>query len=102
MTTSKTVKPPAAGRRVERLVHTPGPWTAKVSHDPLVCDARGDCIAIVDSRGALASGEEMWANAVLMAAAPELLAACEDYLYGRKRSRECEEEMRAAIRKARG
>lgn len=33
-------------------------------------------------------------------ALPELLAACENYLYGRKDARECEAEMRAAIAKA--
>lgn len=42
------------------------------------------------------------ANARLIAAAPELLLACENYVYGRKSDRECEPKMMAAIVKARG
>jgi hypothetical protein len=40
------------------------------------------------------------ANARLIAAAPDLLEACANYLYGRKDARECESEMRDAIAKA--
>jgi len=42
------------------------------------------------------------ANANLIAAAPDLLEACKNFLYGRKDNRECEAEMRAAIAKAEG
>ena len=38
----------------------------------------------------------------LIAAAPDLLAACEAYLYGKEEPRECETMMRDAIAKARG
>ena len=62
--------------------HTPGPWVAKGEHE------RGD-IAWVDA-GLLCiaecptgeDGQKMLANARLIAAAPELLAALEDMLNG--------------------
>lgn len=48
------------------------------------------------------SQEETDANAQLISAAPDLLEACENFVYGRKEARECEAEMRAAIAKATG
>jgi len=45
---------------------------------------------------------DAWRHAQLIAAAPDLLEACEAYYYGRKENRECEAMMRAAIAKATG
>ena len=69
-----------------RATHTPGPWT---DDDP-ECDgftgifgADGDAVAYLVEPGAgrltpLREGGEHVANGRLMAAAPDLLAACED------------------------
>ena len=45
---------------------------------------------------------EYLARRRLMLAAPDLLAACEAYLYGRADNDVCESMMRAAIAKAKG
>jgi hypothetical protein len=75
--------------------HTPGPWIFCGTHVddshglPLVRDMRTwDKVNCYDHR--------------LIAAAPDLLEACEAYYYGRKENRECEAMMRAAIAKATG
>lgn len=58
--------------------HTPGPWRfcrAWSGEDVLVTDASGDRLAMVRGKDVVASIAA--ANANLIAAAPDLLAACE-------------------------
>lgn len=68
----------------EQLKHTPGPWITKgcsgIYQTPDIYDKGGNCIAYLDSRGALASKNEMLANANLIAAAPDLLEAITAFL----------------------
>lgn len=87
--------------------HTPGPWI-------IVDTQRGDAIvnALIDESGAamygpiVDGGIDTEANARLIAAAPELLAACEAVIeeqsigmYGAI-SNECIAQLRAAVAKA--
>jgi len=57
--------------------HTPEPWTV-VADGPWVCDKGGFTVAIVATSGM--SSETLKANARLIAAAPELLAAAKGAL----------------------
>jgi hypothetical protein len=58
---------------------TPGPWDYHFTEiNPYHAYIHGDdkeCIALMDSRGGLAKTDEIKANAQLIAAAPDLLAA---------------------------
>ena len=56
--------------------HTPGPWTMDRGTPLVVMDRRGAYVAQCDGISAtIGSTEEMIANANLIAAAPDLLAA---------------------------
>lgn len=55
--------------------HTPGPWC--VEHETEIIAAEGQRIAEADTRSINFTGGEANANAHLIAAAPDLLAACE-------------------------
>lgn len=55
--------------------HTPGPWN--VEHDTEIIAAEGKRIAEADTRSINFVNGEANANASLIAAAPDLLAACE-------------------------
>lgn len=98
--------------------HTPGPWfaekhgavTAQIANTRRQVATTIGEVAMHDDRG-LAVTEIQQANAALMAAAPDLLAACElalGNLPGRRESGGCtirnavEAHLRAAIAKARG
>jgi hypothetical protein len=63
---------------------TPGPWDYHFTEiNPYHAYIHGDdkeCIALMDSRGGLAKTDEIKANARLIAAAPDLLAACEAFV----------------------
>lgn len=79
--------------------HTPGPWTAIYGgHGSYVafCDERGPTMLIADT---LERGEQNDANARLISAAPDFLAACKDCLEGRG---DWMALMSAAIAKAEG
>ncbi len=88
-----------------------------INHDPPLIGVKltgcvgssAECVFPVES----ADGFELGSEVVVSVAAKreresiaavnrDLLAACENYLYGRKDARECEAEMREAIAKARG
>lgn len=91
--------------------HTPGPWRAEISCDetgaPQKCwwiSAKGD-VDIGETSGEKRSDEEA-ANALLIAAAPDLLKACKEFVRkcecGEARSRRSYAEMKAALAKAKG
>lgn len=102
--------------------HTPGPWSI-VGHafpglnreDRPLIDACGDTLGVVRGSGVVASIRD--ANARLISAAPDLLAACEELLDGIERWDEAmsklvdvsklpkwagKDRARAAIAKAKG
>ena len=85
--------------------HTPGPWRPAINLGAILGPSHGEGPGPVYANHFIAwmeKEETGWeANACLIAAAPELLAACEDYLYGRKDASECESQMRSAVEKAR-
>ena len=82
-----------------KTTHTPGPWTAVAWAK--VQDARGNCVAKThDARWTSISLDEGAANARLIAAAPELLAALKTVL--RDGCGGWDEMVRAAIAKAEG
>lgn len=95
-------------------MHTPGPWQLAINDPTLVLteavDAKGDAFMIADglcSEGCAA--EEHFANCRLIAAAPELLAACKAYsdycdptTIGEPVLIRIREQIRAAITKATG
>ncbi len=68
----------------EQQGHTPGPWTVDLENTfecrvPVVRDSRGMMVA--RTSGTLIHSEtELEGNARLIAAAPDLLAACETYV----------------------
>ena len=84
------------------MSHTPGPWKFE---DEYVRDASGDIIADPYTMPTADSGDAMEANAILIAAAPDLLAACKSLI---STLEECGVEClgmgltRAAIAKATG
>lgn len=66
--------------------HTPGPWKIDEQEDGSILGIWDNnpepyetkCVAMMDaSNDSLVSTKEMWANAHLIAAAPDLLEACE-------------------------
>ena len=57
--------------------HTPGPWTEhKWNSEEHQVSALGGTVALVSHSHSLITDEQADANATLIAAAPELLAAC--------------------------
>ena len=58
-----------------KVKHTPGPWD--VEHETEIIAAEGQRIAEADTRSINFVDGEANANAHLIAAAPDLLAACE-------------------------
>ncbi len=59
---------------MEQTKHTPGPWKVRLGLNEAFIDAPGIvCLAVVNS---LTDTAEAEVNARLIAAAPELLAAC--------------------------
>lgn len=88
--------------------HTPGPWTATLGYTPTV--KAGDTLLAAPSARADDLGgrqlSELHANARLIAAAPDLLAACEEALRLLEDQRlydaTTDEMLRAAIHKAKG
>lgn len=85
--------------------HTPGPWEAWLPGRKFVIPTR-NFNAVCELVDFARDPETVDANARLIAAAPELLAACEAVLssptYGDTPSEEAVEMVRAAIAKARG
>lgn len=84
------------------MSHTPGPWTLDQSDLGIVIDAEGDPIQTAGSGNVVS--EEGYANACLIAAAPDLLAACELALEkdGDLRGATRRGRIRDAIAKAKG
>ena len=88
--------------------HTPGPWTYPGGTGNFV--GGPDRLRIADLGGLERSPEERQANARLIAAAPDLLAACKSVLdsvpfasyRGDGELEECEARLRFAILKAEG
>lgn len=81
--------------------HTPGPWKAiQPPHDPQAWDV------VTEQGGLLAKlvwGQVSAANARLMAAAPDLVAACEaalSYMSGGECTPQAEREIRQLLRAA--
>ncbi len=66
------------------MAHTPGPWeiTSSAGYTGHGVNARGKRVCSINSNSPLPHTERD-ANARLIAAAPELLAACQDCLEGR-------------------
>jgi hypothetical protein len=82
------------------MKHTPGPWSVAVSSD-------GHGHITYRLRGQDTPSEQHYANAALIACAPELLHACEDAfafltLTPGDEAAELEEQLRAVITKALG
>jgi hypothetical protein len=82
--------------------HTPGPWTFEYRRLDKSIDLglQGDGVCRVNNDDI--DHREALANANLISAAPDLLAACKAFYHGTKTDRECEAMMGAAIRKAEG
>jgi hypothetical protein len=95
-----------------RTQHTPGPWHVDTCDDDLVYSANGLHIATVGNENQPdQSGEEITANARLIAAAPEMLETLEyffnimhDYESSRRKGyvKLALDQARAAIAKAKG
>lgn len=63
------------------LTHTPGPWGVETKGSKHFVDGSdGLTVCVVDRQGVRCNRAENEANAVLIAAAPELLAACKTLL----------------------
>ena len=92
--------------------HTPGPWTLKLTENghPVIEDRVGRKVVEQFCNGGTSEGSEGRDNARLIAAAPDLLAACKTMLSSMRLmddgaedvQREAEDMMRAAIAKAEG
>lgn len=90
--------------------YTPGPWMRNPGSTNIQCNTRNvGCVSAVDHLALIfADGyigqEQAEANATLIAAAPELLEACQEFVrkcdVGDARSKRSYEQMAAAIRKA--
>lgn len=67
---------------MSEMKHTPEPWALYPNSGIYTCDdiadARGDCIAAMDSRGALAGKDEINANAARIVACVNALAGIHD------------------------
>lgn len=68
---------PTVTRDSSRVSHTPGPWSLRDDFD--VVDAYGAVVAETVSEGNVSEHEQA-ANAQLIAAAPEILAALRDMI----------------------
>lgn len=89
--------------------HTPGPWsTIKYIRTTLVCDANGNWIAAIKPVRKFGIAGDDAANARLIAAAPELLAALDAFTQwndrdqGEGKLEDALNKARAAIAKAKG
>jgi len=89
---------------MENTKHTPGPWMESSFEvwSPLNGKRFGKVVA--NLRRAEAPDDEARANALLIAAAPDLLAACVEFVRkleaGEAKSKRSYEQMKAAISKA--
>ena len=87
------------------MSHTPGPWKTN-DLDNFIEDSQGFDICVVSERGTWRPGQsgmdysEQYDNAALIAAAPELLAACEAVASKVYFPEDWEDQVKAAIRKA--
>ncbi len=80
-----------------------GEWYASGNGVHVRKGSVGLCVACAyDPENPSQSNEVAHANAQLFAASKDLLAACQNYVYGHKDALECEADMRAAIAKAEG
>lgn len=81
--------------------HTPGPWACPQGLEIIAADGR--VITFIDD-GEYDDPSEAEANAKLIAAAPDLLSACQEFVRkveaGEARSKRSYAEMKAAITKA--
>lgn len=89
------------------MAHTPGPWKPDPVDPLVVMGSDADERVVADCGHAIVMGDEQAvANAHLIAAAPELLAACKEFVrkcdHGEARSIRSYAEMSAAITKAEG
>lgn len=91
------------------MSHTPGQWTANFDHETLwvqSSDPHATCICDLVERDGNGYTDEDRANAYLIAAAPELFAACTLALVrledGTEVSATIARHLRAAIAKAKG
>jgi hypothetical protein len=90
---------------MKQAKHTPGPWRTKLAVDVIFIEpVSGEPVAEVE-----APTDTDWANARLIAAAPELLEAAKDYVHRCPMcisGEECQDDLcftfRAAIAKAEG
>ena len=80
--------------------HTPGPWD--VEHDTEIIAAEGKWIAEADTRSINFVNGEATANAHLIAAAPDLLRACEVALERADMGGAVRAMLTDAVKKARG
>jgi hypothetical protein len=95
------------GTMSEEVKHTPGPWTVKGEVGKTLCVTDGDSAYIVDRfhLPGFRMMAEHEANARLIAASPDMLAALEAIVApgsGAAMHREVWEKVRAAIAKAKG
>lgn len=96
------------------MSHTPGPWSVSESIRKRVIGEREQEIVTADGQMVALLYDENWdprgetdaANARLIAAAPDLLAACEEFVRkvdcGEAFSTRSYQQMKAAIAKAKG
>ena len=91
--------------------HTPGPWAVHCDpcHYDTASDVKSDCGKLFASVGGKAQWQEQEANARLISAAPDMLAAliaAENYIANTESefgfTLKCGESARAALAKARG
>lgn len=84
-----------------KTAHTPGPWGYQLG---AVVDSEGFLVADIRSRwdDGMEGEDYHFANAALIAAAPELLAALEYWFDSKATPGELATRARAAIAKARG
>ena len=86
--------------------HTPGPWNICASTPSLIEAAHHNVndvtIAQAFEPQGSASLPEMWANARVIAAAPDLLAALQEVVEISDRKHDAWDKARAAIARARG
>lgn len=82
--------------------HTPGPWAVRRGNDLEITSNAGNVEAVINSRKGSPTAE---ANAHLIAAAPDLLSACETalaYCYDNLAQEMWMKELADAINKAKG
>ena len=85
------------------MTHTPGPWkAANLDTCPSISGATASITLLVDLFGNYRSDDNLVSDARLIAAAPDLLAALQDYFSDRCTIQDFQDHARAAIRKATG